>query len=92
LIKGGEVDNLKIGGGVMQTAKIVKILDNGSNIQVLCADERGLLSVYFEHRFFRSFSKAIKRAGLTLNGLLINFDKTRVGVPALGKNWVCQGR
>ncbi len=76
----------------MQTAKIVRIFDNGANIQVLCADERGLLSVYFENKFFGSFSKGIKRAGLKLNGLLINIDRGAVGVPALGKRWTCSAR
>lgn len=71
----------------MQTGKIVKVLDHGSNVQLLCADERGLLSVYFEQKFYGSFSKAVKKAGLTPNGLLINFDKRVVGVPALRKQW-----
>jgi hypothetical protein len=76
----------------MQTAKIVKVLDHGSNIQIMCADERGLLSVYVEQKFFGSFSKTIKRAGLPMNGLLINFDKREVGVPAIGKHWAYQAR
>ncbi len=68
----------------MKTGKIVKIFNNVNNIQVMCADEGGLLSVYFGCDQFLSFQKAIKKAGLKLNGLLINFDRYTVNVPAMG--------
>ncbi len=68
----------------MKTGKIVKIFNNINNIQVMCADDRGLLSVYFDRDHFLSFHKAIRKTGLKLNGLLINFDRHTVNVPALG--------
>jgi hypothetical protein len=77
----------------MQTAKVVRIFDHGSNIQVLCADEWGLLSVYFEHQPFHLFNKLVHKAGLKLNGLQIQFNRDMVRVPALGKTCaVCSAR
>jgi hypothetical protein len=70
----------------MQTGQIVKIFDQGATVQILCADERGLLSAYCELKPYRSFIKKIKRAGLKLNGLLINFDSNEIRVPALRNN------
>ncbi len=70
----------------MQTGKIIRIFDLGTQVQILCADERGLLSVYLGHKPFRSFIRAIRRAGLKLNGLLINFNRDVIMVPALGNN------
>ena len=70
----------------MRNGKIVRIFDHGIIIQVLCADERGLLSVYLEREPFNSFYRATKRAGLKLKGLCVNFDKDLLSVPALGKH------
>jgi hypothetical protein len=70
----------------MQTGKIIRIFDLGNKIQILCTDERGLLSVYFERKPFNSFFKAVKKAGLKLNGLLISFNRDYIQVPALGNN------
>jgi hypothetical protein len=70
----------------MQTGKIVRILDQGNQMQILCADERGLLSAYCAHKPFRSFIKKIQRSGLKLDGLLINFDRDVIRVPALHDN------
>jgi hypothetical protein len=70
----------------MQTGHIVRIFDLGAKVQILCADERGLLSVYFERKPFSQFVKAVKRARLKLNGLCINFNKDVIRVPALGND------
>ena len=71
--------------GTMQTAKVVRVIDHGTIVQLLCADERGLLSVYFDHKPFGLFYKAIQKAGLKLKGLQIKYDRDMVLVPALGK-------
>ena len=68
----------------MQTGQIIRIINQGPKVQILCADERGLLSVYFDNKPFSTFFKAVKRAGLRLNGLLINFNRDAIRVPALG--------
>jgi hypothetical protein len=70
---------------MMQTGQIVRIFYQGAQVQIFCADERGLFSVYFELKPFYSFVKAIKSAKLKLNGLLIHFDRDTVSVPALNK-------
>ncbi len=72
----------------MQTAKIVRATDHGTIVQLLCADDLGLLSVYFEHKPFSLLCKAIQKAGLELEGLQIRCDRDRVHVLALGKTWV----
>lgn len=69
----------------MQTAKVVRAIDHGTFIQLLCADDRGLLSVYFDHKPFGLFCKTIQKAGLKLKGLRIKYDRNIVRVPALGK-------
>jgi hypothetical protein len=72
----------------MQTAQVVRATDHGTIVQLLCAADRGLLSVYFEHKPFSLLYKAIQKAGLELKGLQIRYDRDRVHVPALGKTWV----
>ena len=72
----------------MQTAQVVRAIDQGTIVQLLCADDWGLLSVYFEHKPFNLFHKAIQKAGLKLEGLHIRYDRDRVHVLALGKTWV----
>jgi len=64
----------------MQTAKVVKSFNNGSNVQLLCADDNGLLSVYFQHKPYASFIMALQKAGLKLDGLLIRFNRYVVSV------------
>ena len=72
----------------MQTAQIVRATDHGPIVQVLCADDRGLLSVYFEHKPFSLLYKALRKAGLNLEGLQIRYDRNRVYVLALDKTWI----
>ena len=72
-------------GGTMKTANAVRAIDHGTVIQLLCADEGGLLSVYFSRKRFGLFYEKIHKAGLKLNGLQIKYDGDRVHVPALGK-------
>lgn len=69
----------------MQAGKVVRVIDHGTSVQVLCADERGLLSIYFEHKPFSLFYNLIRKAGLKLDGLQIEFNRDMVHVPALGK-------
>jgi hypothetical protein len=69
----------------MQTAKIVRFFNHGTNVQLLCEDERGLLSVYFKHKPFGRLFRALHKAGLKLNGLPIKFNRDIIRVPALGK-------
>lgn len=69
----------------MQTASVVQAIDHGIYIQVLCADDRGLLSIYFDHGPFELFSRRICRAGLKLKGLQIKHGGNIVYVPALGR-------
>ncbi len=70
----------------MQSGEIVKIFDHGNQVQILCLDDRGLLSIFLEHKQFYSLLRVIKRTGLKVNGLLIKFDKDVNKVPALGNN------
>ncbi len=70
----------------MHTGQIIKIFDLEVNLQILCKDERGLLSIYLNRKPFNSFIKAIKKGGLQLNGLLIHFDENMICVPALKNN------
>jgi hypothetical protein len=73
----------------MQAGKIVKIIDCGTKMQVLCTDERGLLSVYFENSLFNSFYQTIRKAGLNPEGLQIVFDRNIVQIPSLRKQCYC---
>ena len=77
----------------MQEGKVVRIITHRSNVQVLCADERGLLSVYFDQGPIISFYKLIKKAGLKLAGLQIEFSREEVRIPAIGKTGkICSTR
>jgi hypothetical protein len=70
----------------MKTGQIIRILDLDVNVQILCKDERGLLSIYLDRKPFNTFIKAIRKNGLKLNGLLVHFDKNMICVPALKNN------
>ena len=70
----------------MHAAKIIRFFNHSNNVQLLCEDERGLLSVYFKHEHFGRFFRALHKAGLKLNGLPIKFNHEVVRIPALGKH------
>jgi hypothetical protein len=74
-----------ISEATMQAAKVVRVIDHGTIIQLLCSDERGLLSVYFDNKPFSIFQKIVKKAGLSLNGLEIEFNMEMVSVTSKGK-------
>jgi hypothetical protein len=69
----------------LQTVHIIRPIDNGSRVQLLCSDDRGLLSVYFDPGQFEIFLTYLYKANLELGGLLIQFDKDRVLVPQSGR-------
>jgi hypothetical protein len=74
-----------ISEATMQAAKVVRVIDHGTIVQLLCSDERGLLSVYFDIKPFDLFQKIVKKAGLSLNGLEIEFNMEMVSVTSMGK-------
>lgn len=65
----------------MRIAKIVRVIDHGTNVQLLCSDDRGLLSVYLEIKRFAHFCRAVRKAGLELLGLQIKFNRDTVLIP-----------
>jgi len=69
----------------MQSAQIVRIIAHETNVQVLCSDEQGLISVYFDQAPFISFYKLIKKSKLKISGLRIEFNHDWVHISALGK-------
>jgi len=73
-------------GIAMQEGKIARVIAHKTNVQVLCTDERGLLSVYFEPKPYISFYKRIKNAGLKFAGLQIEFNHEIVRIPSIGKS------
>ena len=72
----------------MQTARVVRAIDHGTVIQLLCADELGLISVYLDHEPFDLLCKTIQKMGLKLEGLQIRYDRHKIHVLALGKTLV----
>jgi hypothetical protein len=74
-----------ISEAIMQSGKIVRIIDHGTIVQILCSDERGLLSVYFDNKPFEIFKKVVKKAGLAMNGLEIEFNMETVNIITRGK-------
>ena len=75
-------------GNNMRAAMVVRFIDQGHNVQVLCADDGGLLSVYFEHLSFISFYRLIRKAGLKMAGLKIEIGRDMVRIPQIGRT--CQ--
>jgi hypothetical protein len=73
------------GSRTMKTANVVRAIDHGTFIQLLCADEGGLLSVYLSRKRFGLLCEKIHRAGLKLHSLPIKYDRDIVHVPTLGK-------
>ncbi len=64
----------------LQMARVVRVFNHGTNVQLLCIDEWGLISVYFEQQNFNLFNKVIHRLGLSLKGLSIWFNRDIVQV------------
>jgi hypothetical protein len=75
-----------ISEATMQSGKIVRVIDHGTIVQILCSDERGLLSVYFDNKPFSNFQKVIKKAGHSLYGLEIEFNTESVRVITKNNN------
>ena len=69
----------------LRPARVIRPTDLGGTVQLLCEDEGGLLSVYFETGQFENFLSYLYKSGLELGGLLIQFDRERVFVPQRGK-------
>ncbi len=69
----------------LRTAHVIRPVDLGRTVQLLCSDDGGLLSVYFETGQFEVFLTYIYKADLELGGLLIQFDGDRVLIPQSGK-------
>jgi hypothetical protein len=69
----------------LQTARVIRPIDNGCQVQLLCSDDFGLLSVYFDPGQFEVFLNYLYKANLDLGGLLIAFDRDRVLIPQRGK-------
>jgi hypothetical protein len=77
----------------LHAGKVVKVMDHGTIVQLLCADDRGLLSVYFEIKPFELFQNMVKKAGLSLKGLEIEFNSEIVNITRNGKTIrTCQTR
>jgi hypothetical protein len=77
----------------MRSARVIQAIDHGSIVQVLCADERGLLSIYFDNKPFNNFMKILKKAGLTLKALEIKFDLETVSITSKRKTvQICRTR
>jgi hypothetical protein len=74
-----------INNDTLQSGKIVRVIDHGPIVQILCSDDRGLLSVYFDKKPFELFQNIIKKVGLTMKGLEIEFDMEKVNITVNGK-------
>ena len=64
----------------INTARIVRVFNHGANVQVMCADDLGLLSLYFRQETFSLFNRDIHKAGLKLKDLPIQFDSRTVRI------------
>ena len=71
----------------LHIAELVRVFDHGNNIQLLCSDTRGLLSVYLDPETFNMFNRAIHRAELKLKGLEVEFNREIVRVVGVQKRW-----
>jgi hypothetical protein len=69
----------------LQTGKVVSVMNHGTIVQLLCSDDRGLLSVYFDLKPFEIFQSIVKKAGLSLKGLEIKFNMEMVNITIDGK-------
>ena len=69
----------------LQIASVIRPIDHGDFVQLLCSDERGLLSVYFEIAQFEVFINYLYKANMEVGGLLIKFDHDHVLICQSGK-------
>lgn len=70
---------------MLQAAEVVKVFHHGNNVQLLCEDARGLLSVYMKPEVFIRFSQVVQRTGLKLKGLPVEFNRDMVRIIRNGK-------
>ena len=59
----------------LHRALFIKAIDHGANVQLLCSDERGLLSVYLDRKPFKLFEKALNHTLKKPGGTMIWFDQ-----------------
>jgi hypothetical protein len=71
----------------LRTAKVVKAIDHGCNVQLLCADEWGLVSVYLDHKPFSLLKRVLKRAGVELGGASVAFDREIIQLELGSHGW-----
>lgn len=69
----------------LHTGKVVKVMNHGKIVQLLCSDDRGLLSVYFDIKPFEIFQNVVKKAGLSIKNLEIEFNAEMVNITLKGK-------
>jgi len=69
----------------LKLAKVIKAVDHGNNVQLLCTDDRGLLSVYLNQKLFGEFNKMFSQTGSPLKGTIIGFDRDNIRVTSSGK-------
>ncbi len=72
-------------GRELRRAKVIKAIDHGARVQLLCEDDGGLLSVYLDQGPFEAFERVLGKAGMELKGALIGFDEEVVQLAFCGK-------
>ncbi len=58
----------------MKTGKLVKINENGEQMELLCKSEGSWVSFLLDKKTFRSFAQRVQERGLHLSGLTISFN------------------
>ncbi len=58
----------------MKTGKLVRINENGEQMELLCKSEGSWVSFLLDKKTFRMFAQRVQERGLHLSGLTISFN------------------
>jgi hypothetical protein len=71
----------------LQRASVLRAKDLGGKVQIICADDQGLLSVYLDYQPFCSFTRIICESGMKMKGTVIEFNRELVRVALPDRRW-----
>jgi hypothetical protein len=71
----------------LQRASVMRAKDLGGKVQILCADDHGLLSVYMDYQPFCRFTRILCESGMKMKGTIIEFNREQVRVALPDRRW-----
>jgi hypothetical protein len=72
----------------LQRVSVMRAKDLGGKVQIICADDQGLLSVYMDYRPFCRFTRILCESGMKMKGTVIEFNREQVRIALPDSRWL----